>query len=121
MTRARWIAPTLWALLMELLTSWPNPPSFGAPNGFDKFAHFGLYAVFAFLVARAVEPGRPSLRASVVVFAAICIWGAVDEWHQKFIDGRGASVADWTADVAGALGGLAFRWTRPRRLTAGTA
>jgi len=108
--RSRWIAPVLWAVLIEILTSWPNPPSPGfLPAGSDKVIHFKLYAVFAFLVARAVHAGQPQWRVLAAVAVALFAWGAADEWHQKFIPGRGADVADWAADSVGVLAGLALR------------
>jgi VanZ family protein len=113
--RARWLAPLLWAILIETLTSWPNPPSFSAPAGSDKVVHVGLYAVFAFLVVRAAQPGLPAWRTLAVVLLVVSAWAAVDEWHQRFIAGRGAEIADWGADVAGAMAGLALRRFRSRR------
>jgi len=122
LTRSRWIAPVLWAILIEVLTSWPNPPSPGfLPSGSDKIIHFKLYAIFAFLVARAVQAGRPPWRMLAVVALALFAWGAADEWHQLFIPGRSADVADWAVDSIGVLAGLLLRrvWaSRPIMRTA---
>lgn len=120
--RSRWIAPALWAILIEVLTSWPNPPSVGfLPAGSDKVIHFKLYAIFAFLVARAAKPGKPPLRAMVVIAIALFVWGALDEWHQIFIPGRGADVYDWTADSLGVIAGLVIRRLWAARPTMRTA
>ncbi|MBM4193792.1 MAG: VanZ family protein [Gemmatimonadetes bacterium] len=114
--RSRWIAPGLWAVLIETLTSWPRLPSVG-PQGSDKLGHLAMFAVFAFLVARALEPGRPSLRTVAIVAAAMAAWAALDEVHQMFIPGRSGEFADWVADVAGAgLGLLARRWINASQL-----
>jgi VanZ family protein len=44
-------------------------------------------------------------------------FGASDEWHQSFVPGRSAEVADWVADTAGAACAavLYVRWTWYRR------
>lgn len=120
--RSRWFAPVLWAILIEILTSWPNPPSVGMlPAGSDKAVHVLLYAVFAFLVARAAQVGRPTSRVMAIVALVLCAWGAVDEWHQIFIPGRGADVADWAADSIGVVAGLALRRAWAARPTMRTA
>ena len=120
--RSRWIPPVLWAILIEILTSWPNPPSVGfLPAGSDKAVHLTLYAVFACLVARAAQVGRPSWRVLGMVALGLFVWGAVDEWHQIFIPGRGADAADWAADSIGVLAGLALRRAWAARPTMRTA
>ena len=120
--RSRWIAPTLWAILIEVLTSWPNPPTVGfLPAGTDKVIHFKLYAVFAVLVARAAKSGTPPVRTMAIVALALVAWGAVDEWHQIFIPGRGADAVDWTADSLGVMTGLGARRLWAARQTMRTA
>ena len=113
--RTRWIPPLLWAVLIETLTSWPNPPSAPTPVGTDKVVHLGLYAVFAYLVIRAARPGIPTWRALGAVLLVMCAWAALDEWHQRFVAGRGAALGDWAADMAGVVVGLALRRFRPWR------
>ncbi|PHX97762.1 MAG: hypothetical protein CK531_01585 [Gemmatimonadetes bacterium] len=121
MMRGRWIAPVLWALLIETLTSWPNVPSASTGHGFDKVVHFGLYAVFAFLVVRAAQPAVPGWRVMGVVLVVLCVWAALDEWHQTWIPGRGAEVADWAADATGVVVGLLIRRLRSQRVMMGVA
>lgn len=113
MTRSRWIAPALWAVLIELLTSWPSPPTFGAPSGSDKVGHFALFAVFAYLVLRATNVGKPTPKSMILTMIVLSVWAALDEAHQLFIVGRTASVGDWVADVVGVGLGAAARLARP--------
>jgi VanZ family protein len=120
-SRSRWIAPALWGAFIEVLTSWPRVPDFGEPAGSDKLAHVALYGIFAFLVIRAAQQGRPAMRAILISFVALSAWGALDEWHQKFIDGRSADVSDWAADTTGVLVGLAIGWAKPRQISTGIA
>ncbi len=44
-------------------------------------------------------------------------FGASDEWHQSFVPGRSAELADWVADTAGAACAAMFyvRWNWYRR------
>ena len=121
MSRAKWVAPALWGTFIEVLTSWPRVPDFGEPEGSDKVVHFGLYAVFAYLVIRAAQAGRPSLRLVTLTLLGLMAWAAADEWHQRFIDGRTPSTADWAADSAGVAVGIAVAWARFRPVTPGHA
>jgi VanZ family protein len=86
-----------------VLTSFPASaiPSTGVPH-IDKVMHFAMYGVLGALsvpavLAAAGTRGRTLVRA----LAAIAVFAAFDEWHQHFIPGRSAEVADWAADVAG--------------------
>ena len=106
----RWGPLLAWATLLLVATSWPNP-SVPDVQGGDKAVHATLYAVLAFLAARAVlwpEAARPLPTAATLALlvAAVSAFGWVDEWHQQFIPGRSRSVADWQADTAGAAIGV---------------
>ncbi|MDA1082470.1 MAG: VanZ family protein [Gemmatimonadetes bacterium] len=117
MSGSRWVAPALWAILIESLTSWPSPPSFGAPAGSDKLAHIMLYAVFGYLVVRAAQRGKPSPSSMILTLIALTVWAALDEAHQLLIAGRTASVGDWISDTAGVALGIAVRRVRALRPT----
>ena len=79
------------------------------PAGSDKIVHFALYFVFAFLAARAAQPGRPQWRMMAIASVVLIAWAAADELHQLFIPGRSAEVGDGLVDTIGVLGGLAAR------------
>jgi len=73
-----------------------------------------MYAVLAWLSARALAPS--SLRAMLGVLAVVSLFGAADEWHQRYIPGRSSDSFDWVADTVGAaVGVLAFQLARRRR------
>jgi VanZ family protein len=112
----RWAPPAAWAALLLLSSSWPNPNPPDVRHG-DKAWHFVLYAVLTLLVGRAAPNlvARPLPLAVVAVGASM--FGAVDEWHQRFIPGRSASVDDWQADSAGAVLGLLLAAGMRRRIT----
>jgi VanZ family protein len=114
----------LWAALIFGLSSLPGSrvPSFDLP-GLDKVVHFFLYATLGFLVARALgraltgpTPGL-SFRLVALAAALAVVYGASDEFHQLFVAGRSAELADLCADAIGGLcGAIAAEWVRRRPL-----
>jgi VanZ family protein len=105
-----------WASLILIATSIPIPGALAtaSPAGADKLVHATMYAVLAWLTARGAA--TPSVRAAIVVFASVGAFGAVDEWHQRFIPGRTPTPADLVADIVGAgFGVLAFQSAHRRR------
>ncbi len=121
-TRSRWTPPTIWAVFIGVLTSWPNPRALGAlPADSDKLGHLAMYAVLGYLVFRALEHS-PSRLAAFAGAVALCAgWGALDEWHQVLVPGRAAEFADWLADAAGGAVGVAVRAIRPKPMVPDTA
>ena len=61
----------------------------------DKVLHAGIFGVFGIFVFLATG------RAWVAIIIA-SLYGATDEWHQVYIDGRIADLWDWVADIIGA-------------------
>ena len=108
MSKRRWVAPLLLACVIELLTSWPNPPSVRAPEGTDNAVHFLLYLTFGLLTRRSAWNGRFAWRTAALVAAGLALFAAVDEWHQLFIPGRSMELVDWIADSVGVLTGIAL-------------
>ncbi len=103
---SRWLRPVLWAAVILVGTSWPSI-SVGPDDlfGMDKVIHFGMYAVLAVLVMRALG-SQTSFGVAAVAFVLLSAFGAADEWHQGFIDGRSASLYDWIADTLGTAVGI---------------
>jgi VanZ family protein len=108
--RAR-IGATAWGVFLLALTSWPTPPEVPVVSGiphFDKLVHFGLYAVEAFFLYRAMAwPGRAvfSLLRALAVTGTMAVWGAADELHQHWIPDRSMEGADVASDITGAAVG----------------
>jgi VanZ family protein len=95
-----------------ILTATSIPGRFIPTSGFhyaDKLVHGTMYGVLGFLLCRAMDdPTRTTrTRAMFGAFLLCVAIGATDEWHQEYIQGRSAEVADWTADSAGGLIGAA--------------
>jgi hypothetical protein len=77
----------------------------GAPPGVDKLVHGGLFLTLA-LTGRWAGLHAAALGPALVVYA-----GGSEVLQGLEVIGRTASVADWIADVVGALAGLLL-WTR---------
>jgi VanZ family protein len=107
---SRWYVAIAMAAIIFGLSSLPNlaePRQAAFP--FDKVAHFGEYAVLGFALAGSLRRGAP-VRWPVVVLlavsvAAAALYGASDEFHQRFVHGRDADVHDWLADLTGSTAG----------------
>lgn len=79
----------------------------------DKVAHAIGYAVLGALAARAVAGGFPlplSATGAALSLAIAVGYGATDEWHQRFVSGRSADVADLAADAVGAALAVGAVW-----------
>jgi VanZ family protein len=94
----------------------------GADRVWDKALHAVAYGGFAVACLRAfhgglrrLEPGR-TLGAMLLALA----YAAFDEWHQRVVPGRDASIGDWVADAVGAMAALvAIAWATGRRAGGG--
>ena len=87
--------------------------------GFDKVAHMIVYGVLAATILYAFQAELKNGRGVVFLAATmtICIlYGIGDEFHQSFIPGRFASVADLIADTLGAVAACVawFFWKRKK-------
>lgn len=76
-----------------------------------------MYAVLGLLFTRAMNhpPKTTIFRVVMAAFLLVAAIGALDEWHQKYMDGRSTEFADWMADTSGGLIG-ALIWSIKLRL-----
>ena len=77
----------------------------------DKLLHFIEYAIFAFLMIRALGSLRSDHKILYLRRAAVAIvvfYGFTDEIHQCFVPQRDMSIFDLLSDTLGALVGQAF-------------
>jgi VanZ family protein len=104
-----------WTVVILAITSWPGSavPSPPTIPHVDKVLHAVLYGVLGWLVGRSWT--RVSWRRWVGSLVAIAAFAAIDEWHQRLIEGRSADRYDWLADVLGAAGGMSLVRARERR------
>jgi VanZ family protein len=108
-----WAPPLLYMALIFAISSMKQPP-LPMPEfewlTIDKIYHFIEYTILGGLVARAFLKAKPSVVPSQLVWGLAAVlsilYGASDEWHQTFVPGRLATVADWVADVLGSIAGV---------------
>jgi VanZ family protein len=125
MTPIRRDMATPWLLLVGLCglifwqSSGPLPLDTPSPPGLDKIAHAAVYALLAWLAARAFATLPLKRPAGWVPWAAAVfatLYGLSDEVHQSFVPGRSADAWDLLADAAGAaIGALYYRRSNPSR------
>lgn len=100
-----------WLLILALTSI----PSNSLPTGLnisDKLNHlmayFGL-AVLLNLTLHFQMKWEISLwKGAILTLIIASLYGILDEWHQNYIPGRFAEVADWVANFLGALLGVIF-------------
>ncbi|HWL26442.1 MAG TPA: VanZ family protein [Ureibacillus sp.] len=73
-----------------------------------KFAHFMLYFVLGIvLVSTLRKLGVTGIKGMILSILVCVLYAITDEWHQLFVDGRGAQWSDVAIDSAGAIIGIA--------------
>jgi VanZ family protein len=82
----------------------------------DKGVHFIMYGGLGLLLARAMHnpPRTTRFRVVLAAFLLVAAIGYLDEWHQRYIQGRSAEFIDWMADTSGGLIG-ALIWVAGNR------
>jgi VanZ family protein len=70
-----------------------------------KSAHFVEYFILSLLVLRGIRAGRKEnhLGWAIVAICVVAGYAALDEFHQSFVPGRTAAVADVLLDTAGGM------------------
>jgi VanZ family protein len=101
-------APTIFfAVLIFILSSIPNlrPPVLIITIK-DVWLHFLEYSIFAYLLQRSARElyGNRFWVYLLGIAVGIC-YGASDEFHQSFVEGREAAWVDFFADSIGILFG----------------
>jgi len=116
------------------MSSQSKPPPIPLIEGFldrvewsDKIKHFIGYAVLGGLIWRSLGDGCSSWRRFWLAIGISAVYGATDEFHQRFVIGRSCDFCDWAADVIGAsvgamimLKGGARIWQRKTSRTKAT-
>lgn len=80
-------------------------------SGAVQLLHALVYVVLGILACRAAEGRGWALLLGGLVGS---VYGAVDEFHQRFVPGRVCDLRDWIADTVGALVG-ALGWGMAKR------
>lgn len=101
------------AYLVAVFVGGSLPSGGGAPSLNDKVLHFGVFLVFAMLIARSLSHYRPQGSRGLSVGRAVLLssvaGGALELW-QFLLPHRSCEFLDWVADTAGAVVGGALVW-----------
>jgi len=104
--RRLWLLMALaWMAMLFYLSHQPRLPAPSLFSGQDKLVHALVYGALGvmLLVAQSSHAGRYRWRQIAISVLIASLYGASDEWHQSFVPGRSAELADWVADTVGAL------------------
>ena len=74
--------------------------------GADKVSHAFAYGLLSLTVILAFSKEARMRKRGLVFAAAVLVpalYGVSDEYHQSFVAGRSTELADWAADLFGAL------------------
>lgn len=104
------VLASIIVLSSELLLVPAGTPWFSAYMQLDSIAHFALYFVLGFFVARFLATGLRIRGLGVLILAgSLCAsFGVLDEFHQMFLQGRGAEFRDVLWDLVGGSCGSLF-------------
>jgi hypothetical protein len=82
-----------------------------------RVAHVIEFAVLGALTLRAVSRGkRITKRELIITLIVVALYGASDEFHQRFTPGRSSEGLSVLFDVAGGLiGAWIYRWWRRKK------
>ena len=110
-----WLPVVAWMIVIFIGSSIGNVPRVGGKttDGFvHRAAHVIEFAVLGVLTLRALSKNRPiTKRDMIVTLISVALYGASDEFHQRFTPGRSSEGLSVVFDVAGgALGAWAWRW-----------
>ncbi len=114
-----WSPPFLYAILIYWLSSLERPFNIGLNiDNFDKLIHLLEYAVFGFLLIRAITVSAedmPFINVLVITFMVGTFCGFTDELHQSVVPGRDAVFSDFIFDSIGTLvGAVVFSVARKK-------
>jgi VanZ family protein len=102
-----WLPVIGYCALIFVQSSFPSYEHLPSFKSSDKLLHVAAYALLAALFCRAFSSSDRWHRRRGALFilsvAATTAYGLSDEWHQSFVAGRSAEVADAAADFAGSL------------------
>lgn len=107
-----WFPPVIWALMIFKFSSGRVPmatQSYWLDFVIKKIGHAILYAVQALLVYRGlIGFGISRKKAALSAFIVSFFYGATDEFHQMYTQGREARIRDIIIDGIGAGAAMYF-------------
>lgn len=110
-----WLPVLLWMGVIFIGSSIGSFPQVGGDTSdaiVHRTAHLIEFALLGGLLLRAISAGRAIARREIIVtLIVVTLYGASDEFHQRFTPGRSSELSAVVFDAAGGLIGLwAWRW-----------
>jgi VanZ family protein len=110
-----WLPVIVWMIVIFIGSSIGSLPRVGGKTTdgvVHRIAHVLEFAVLGALLLRATSKNKPITKRDVYVTAiAVALYGASDEFHQRFTPGRSSEGLSVLFDVAGGIiGAWAWRW-----------
>ena len=115
-----WLPVVLWMGVIFSGSSIGSLPQVGGDTTdaiAHRTAHLMEFAILGGLVLRAVAAGQPlTRRAFVATLVIVTLYGASDEFHQRFTPGRSSELSAVAFDaVGGLIGAGGYRWWRNKK------
>jgi VanZ family protein len=113
----------VWAIGIFIFSSIPGS---GLPSNMGVWTiagHFSEYFVLASLLTLVFNiKNRPAWKVAVIAVVIASLYGASDEFHQLFVEGRYCDIYDWITDTTGAIFGaiITVIFSGKRRFTTKT-
>jgi len=107
-----WFPPILYSGIIFYASSIPNVTTPLQEIHFDKILHFMEYVPFGFLIMRGLCNAEATFSKRTLislVFVISLVYAISDEFHQLFVSGRNAGIADLILDtMGGSFGGFCY-------------
>jgi VanZ family protein len=115
-----WLPVLLWMGVIFVGSSIGNVPKAGGvviDAIVHRTGHLIEFAILGWLLLRAIGDGRAITRREMAItLIVIALYGASDEFHQRFTPGRSSELSAVLFDAAGGLiGAWLWRWRASRR------
>mgnify|MGYP006304384101 CR=1 FL=1 len=105
-----WVPFILYMALIFYLSSIPQPPMpMSDVWNIDKVYHLIEYSIFSLLAFYAFVHAPFKIISENAILLAIlftAFFGATDEIHQLYVEGRQSNITDWLFDTAGGFLGV---------------
>ncbi len=118
---AKWWLPVIaWMIVIFIGSSIGNVPRVGdktTDGVVHRVAHVLEFAILGALLLRATSKAKPITKRDLIVsLIVVAVYGASDEFHQRFTPGRSSEGLSVLFDTAGGVIGVwSYQWWRRRR------
>ncbi|WP_309381649.1 VanZ family protein [Cerasicoccus frondis] len=102
-SRIRWWQPVGLMATITIVSGGNPAPLPITFFSYDKIIHLLVFGLLATSIYRLIKPSWPQGLAAVLAIGVTSVFGLLDELHQSQTPGRFMDLADWTADIFGAV------------------